>query len=87
MNLLLWVILGAGLGIVGHFVDASRAKGGLIGSILFGIAGALSGGVTALYLFGTGFSTLDVWTLILALSGGLLVLLLHRTVLSQEHKF
>ncbi len=87
MNLLLWVLLGVGLGLVGHLVDASPAKGGLIGSVLFGIAGALSGGVTALFLFGTGFSTVDIWTIIIALSGGLLVLLFHRTVFSQQQKF
>lgn len=87
MNIIGWTIIGAVIGIGGHFIDRSPAKGGLLGAILFGVSGALLGGLTAFLLFGSTSRGLDVFTLLIALSGGLLLLLIQRTLLSQEHKF
>lgn len=86
MIVITWVSLGIVFGILTHYFDNQDAKGGLMGSILFGVSGALLGGIAAALLFGIS-SQFDITTLLIALSGTLLLLLFHRTFFSKQERF
>ncbi len=84
--MLLWIVLGVVFGGLTHFFDNQDAKGGLVGSLLVGVVGALSGGLVAAFLFGFS-SQFDVSALLIALTGTLLLLLFHRTIFSKQERF
>ncbi len=74
MNLLSWALFGLIVGIVANAVDPSPNSGGLFGTILLGVAGALVGGFLANLLFGVGVSGFDLTSFIVAVAGSLVVL-------------
>lgn len=84
MNIIAWTVFGILAGIVAHYSDNREAKGGktLVGAILVGILGALSGGLFAMVLFGEITSSFDIFSFILAISASLIILLIHRSVFS-----
>lgn len=82
-----WIFLGVLLGTAGYVLDPSPAKGGLRAALLVGISGAVLGGGLATYLFSGTFQREWLLTLGLVLSGGLLLLLIHRTLFSEQQKF
>ncbi len=86
MTILLWIGLGIIIGIASRFLDTNEAKGGLLGSILFGISGSVAGGLAATLLLGGGFGV-DISTFIIVLSMSLLLLMVQRTVFSKEPRF
>lgn len=81
-----WITLGILFGGLAHFFDKQDAKGGLFGALLFGISGALLGGIVATWLFGSA-SSIEFMHLLLALSGALMLLVLHRTLFSKQERF
>lgn len=87
MNIVLWTLLGATIGAIGHAFDTSPARGGLVGAIFFGIGGALLGGGLATLLFGTHATQFDFSLTVIAFSGGLLLLLVQRTIFSKGPRF
>jgi uncharacterized membrane protein YeaQ/YmgE (transglycosylase-associated protein family) len=77
MGILVWVLLGLVAGWLAKYILPGRAPGGVIWTILLGIAGALVGGFLGTRLgFGdvTGF---DLWSLALAVGGALLLILAY----------
>lgn len=82
MNVIAWILFGTIAGIVAHAVDTKPAQGGLLGSVVFGISGALIGGFIANVLFSANVLVFDPISLILAAALCLFLLLVHRTALS-----
>lgn len=74
MNLLSWALFGLIVGIVANAIDPSPNGGGLFGTILLGVAGALVGGFLAKLLFGVGVTGFDLTSFIVAVAGSLVVL-------------
>lgn len=87
MALLAWVFLGIFLGTVGHLLDAREAKGGLIGAMLFGIAGSVTGGFLAAILFYPSKSGIDLLSMLVVFSGGIFLLLIQRTLFTLGERF
>jgi uncharacterized membrane protein YeaQ/YmgE (transglycosylase-associated protein family) len=78
MGILSWIILGLIVGVLAKWIMPGKDPGGLIVTILIGIAGAFIGGYIGSFLgFGTitGFS---LGSLALATGGALLLLLVFR---------
>ena len=78
MGILSWIILGLVVGVLAKWIMPGRDPGGLIVTIVIGIAGAFIGGYIATFLgFGsvTGF---DFRSLVIAIGGALLLLLGFR---------
>lgn len=78
MGILSWIVLGLVVGIVAKWVMPGPDGGGLVMTMLLGVAGAFVGGWIATQLgFGsvTGF---DFRSLIIAVVGALLLLFLNR---------
>ena len=80
MGILSWVVMGLIVGLLAKFIMPGKDPGGIIITILIGIAGAFLGGFIGSYLgFGTvtGFNVVSI---LLALGGAVLLLILYRAI-------
>jgi len=80
MGILSWIIMGLIVGILAKLVMPGKDPGGIIVTILIGIAGAFVGGVIGSYL-GLGTVTgFNLVSILLALGGAVLLLILYRVI-------
>ena len=80
MGIISWIILGLVVGVIAKFLMPGKDPGGIIITILLGIAGAIGGGFISSALgFGqvTGF---DLRSLIIAVGGAIILLIIYRAV-------
>jgi uncharacterized membrane protein YeaQ/YmgE (transglycosylase-associated protein family) len=78
MGLLSWILLGLVVGILAKWIMPGRDPGGIIVTVLIGVAGAFVGGFLGSF-FGLGSVTgIDVRSLAIATGGALLLLWGHR---------
>ena len=78
MGILLWIVFGLIAGIIAKWVMPGRDPGGIIVTILLGIAGAVVGGYLATS-FGYGSMTgFDLRSLLVAIGGAMLLLVGYR---------
>ena len=75
MGLMSWIIMGALAGAAAKVLVPGEDPGGLIVTILIGISGALVGGLLATALGFGGISGFDVRSLIVAVLGGMVLLI------------
>lgn len=87
MELIALIFFGGIVGLVGYLADHTGARGGLVGAILFGVVGAVAGGLAATMLFGSAFSHLELSSVLLAFAGSLFLLVLQHTLLSRQERF
>jgi uncharacterized membrane protein YeaQ/YmgE (transglycosylase-associated protein family) len=78
MGIVTWIVLGLVAGILTHLLMPGRSPGGIVWTIILGIAGALVGGYIGSHLFGiddiTGF---DLRSVLLAVGGAVLLLVVY----------
>jgi uncharacterized membrane protein YeaQ/YmgE (transglycosylase-associated protein family) len=80
MGILSWIVMGFIVGLLAKFIMPGKDPGGLIITILLGIAGAFVGGYVGSYL-GLGTVTgFNVGSLLIAIGGAVLLLLLYRVI-------
>ena len=79
MGIVSWIVLGAIAGFVANF--AFNRREGVIATVALGIVGALVGGYIAAVVFDRGdISGLNLESIVTAILGALLVLLIWRAV-------
>lgn len=79
MGLLSWIIVGLLAGVLAQMV-AGDAPGGCLMTIVIGIVGAFIGGfVMSLFGYG-GVTGINIWSIVVATIGAVLLLLLVRLV-------
>ncbi len=84
MGFISWIVLGGIVGLIAKLLMPGKDPGGFIVTILLGIAGAFVGGyISTLLGFGsvTGF---DPISLVIAVGGALLLLILYRVVKGKK---
>jgi uncharacterized membrane protein YeaQ/YmgE (transglycosylase-associated protein family) len=80
MGFLSWILLGLIVGVLAKWILPGKDPGGLIVTILLGIVGAVIGGYLAT-LLGLGAVTgFNLGSLVIAIGGAILVLLVHRKI-------
>jgi uncharacterized membrane protein YeaQ/YmgE (transglycosylase-associated protein family) len=83
MGIISWIILGLIAGFVGSKIVDSRGQGFWL-NIALGIIGALVGG----FIFGlfgaSGVTGLNVWSMIVAIAGSIVVLLIYNTLMGTR---
>jgi uncharacterized membrane protein YeaQ/YmgE (transglycosylase-associated protein family) len=81
-TIIVWIIIGLIAGALAKFILPGDDPGGIIVTILIGIAGAFVGGYLAslIGLGGGGF----IWTIIVATIGAILLLLIYRLLVGRR---
>jgi uncharacterized membrane protein YeaQ/YmgE (transglycosylase-associated protein family) len=83
MGLLSWIIFGLIAGALAKWIMPGRDPGGCIVTILLGIAGAVVGGFVA-SLLGLGTVTgFNLWSLLVAVGGAVLILAVYRQLVRR----
>ena len=80
MGVISWIILGLIVGVLAKWIMPGQDPGGIIVTILIGIAGALLGGFISTTLGFGGVTGLNLLSLIIALGGALLLLFGYRVI-------
>ena len=78
MNILTWIVFGLVVGIIANLIDPKPAQGGMSGTILLGVLGALLGGFLGDLIFGVGEIGFNLSSFIVAVIGSLILLALSR---------
>jgi uncharacterized membrane protein YeaQ/YmgE (transglycosylase-associated protein family) len=78
MNWFLWLVLGLLAGLLARFFLPGRDRMGCILTMIVGVAGAFLGGFLSTLLGFGGFRGFDIYSLIVAVLGAILLLLVFR---------
>ena len=79
MGIISWIILGLIAGFIGSKIVESQGKGFWL-NIALGIIGALVDGFLFSLFGATGVTGLNIWSMIVAIIGAVLVLLIYNAV-------
>jgi uncharacterized membrane protein YeaQ/YmgE (transglycosylase-associated protein family) len=77
MNILWWALFGLIAGAIAKWIMPGKGPGGIILTILLGIAGAIVGGFIGTQLGFGDISGFDIRSMLLAVGGGVLVLFIY----------
>jgi uncharacterized membrane protein YeaQ/YmgE (transglycosylase-associated protein family) len=80
MTILYWIIFGLITGSIAYFISPS-SSGGVFGSIILGIAGAIVGGYLSRFIFGVGVTGFNITSFVVAIAGALLLIAASRLFL------
>lgn len=83
MSIVSWIILGLVAGFIASKI-VDRSGQGLWLDIALGIIGALVGGFLFSNFFGAGITGLDLWSMIVAIVGAVIVLLIYNAVTGRR---
>jgi uncharacterized membrane protein YeaQ/YmgE (transglycosylase-associated protein family) len=81
MGIISWIILGLIAGFIGSKIVDKHGQGFWL-NIALGIIGALVGGFLFDLFGATGVTGLNIWSMIVAIVGSVVVLLIYNTVTS-----
>jgi uncharacterized membrane protein YeaQ/YmgE (transglycosylase-associated protein family) len=85
MSILAWIVVGLIAGAIAKMLMPGDDPGGIILTILLGIAGAIVGGFVAVALnISNGVDDFDIGTIVLAILGAMLLLFGYRMVVGQR---
>jgi uncharacterized membrane protein YeaQ/YmgE (transglycosylase-associated protein family) len=79
MEILAWIIIGGIAGWLAGLVVQGTGLG-VLGDIIVGIVGAFIGGLIMALLGGTGFTGFNIWSLIVAFIGAVVLLLIVKAI-------
>lgn len=78
MGIVAWIIFGALAGWFASMLAGTNAEQGLIGNIIVGIIGAVVGGFIFQLLGGEGITGFNIWSMLVAVFGAVLLLLVIK---------
>src|SRR5438034_11228690 len=84
MGIISWIVLGLIAGVLAKLIMPGRDPGGIIVTILIGIAGAIVGGFLFSLFGGGGVSGLNLGSIIVAVIGALVLLFLYRMFVGRR---
>lgn len=79
MSIVSWIILGMVAGFLGSKL-INRTGSGLFLDVLLGIVGAMVGGWVFQHLGGTGVTGLNLYSIVVAVLGSMIVLILYHAI-------
>ena len=83
MGLIAWIVVGLVAGLLAKWIMPGSEPGGFILTGLLGMAGAAVGGFIVSILGGTGATGLNVWSILVATLGAVLLLFLYNLVVRR----
>ena len=82
MSILAWLVLGLISGFIASKI-VNKSGSGLLMDIVLGIVGAIVGGFIAAELVGAGVTGFNIWSLVVAVIGAVIVLWVYHTVVGR----
>ena len=84
MGIISWIIVGLIAGALGKLVMPGDDPGGFIATLLIGMAGAVVGGFVVGIVGGSGDTGFNVWSILVATLGAILLLGVYRLVAERS---
>jgi len=84
VGIIIWIIVGLIAGALGKLIMPGEDPGGIIVTILIGIAGAFVGGFVFSLFGGTGVTGLNVWSILVATIGAIILLAIYRLIAGRR---
>jgi uncharacterized membrane protein YeaQ/YmgE (transglycosylase-associated protein family) len=85
MGIIAWIVVGLIAGVLSKLIMPGADPGGIIVTILLGMAGALIGGFIAQNLLGLGEGGF-IWSIIVATLGAIVLLAIYRLVVGGTRR-
>jgi len=82
MGVIAWIIFGLIAGFIASKI-VNKSGSGLLMDIVIGIVGAIVGGFIAAELVGAGVTGFNIWSLVVAVIGAVIVLWVYHTVVGR----
>jgi uncharacterized membrane protein YeaQ/YmgE (transglycosylase-associated protein family) len=82
LGIIAWIVIGAIDGALGKLIMPGRDPGGIIVTILIGMAGAIVGGFIVQGLLGLGGGF--IWSILVATLGAIVLLAVYRLIVGQS---
>jgi uncharacterized membrane protein YeaQ/YmgE (transglycosylase-associated protein family) len=80
MGIIAWIVVGLIAGALAKLIMPGDDPGGIIVTILLGIVGAFVGGFVVNLLGGAGVSGFNLWSIVVATLGAIILLAIYRMV-------
>ena len=80
MGIISWIVVGLIAGLLAKLLLPGDDPGGLIITTLVGMAGAVVGGVLIGVLGGAGATGFNIWSILVATLGAVVLLLVYRLI-------
>ena len=80
MGILAWIVVGLIAGALAKLIMPGDDPGGIIVTIVIGIVGAFVGGFVVNLLGGAGVSGFNIWSILVATLGAIILLAVYRLV-------
>jgi uncharacterized membrane protein YeaQ/YmgE (transglycosylase-associated protein family) len=80
MGIIAWIVVGLIAGALAKLIMPGDDPGGIIVTILLGIVGAFVGGFVVNLLGGAGVSGFNIWSIVVATIGAIILLAIYRLV-------
>jgi len=84
MTILAWIVVGIIAGFLAKAVVPGEGPGGILGDLVVGVVGALIGGWVFNALGNPGASGLNLWSILVAFVGGVILLLIVRLLTGRR---
>ena len=80
MGIISWILVGLIAGLLAKWIMPGSGPGGLIVTVLIGMAGASLGGFIVSILGGSGATGFNVWSILVATLGAIVLLFLYGLI-------
>ncbi len=84
MGIISWIVVGLIAGILAKLVLPGDDPGGIIVTVLIGMLGAVVGGLVVSLFGGMGVTGFNVWSILVATLGAIILLVLFRLVAGRR---
>jgi uncharacterized membrane protein YeaQ/YmgE (transglycosylase-associated protein family) len=84
MGIIAWIVVGLIAGALAKLIMPGDDPGGIIVTILLGIVGAFVGGFVVNLLGGAGVTGFNLWSIVVATIGAIILLAIYRMVAGRR---
>ena len=78
IGIISWIVVGLIAGILGKLIMPGRDPGGFLLTVVVGMVGAIVGGLLVNLLGGVGVTGFNIWSILVATLGSVVLLALYR---------
>jgi uncharacterized membrane protein YeaQ/YmgE (transglycosylase-associated protein family) len=78
IGIISWIVVGLIAGILGKLIMPGRDPGGFLLTVVIGMVGAIVGGLLVNLLGGVGVTGFNIWSILVATLGAVVLLALYR---------